>query len=194
MIVGNIKCLEKDGFLYERGRLRPKLNTVIKSIAVPLHEIDCNYITEHLERIDDSLDTDPSLAVGTAKELVESVSKNILDDCGVAYTSHDKVGDLVNKVRKALKLLPEDIDDSARGSKLIKTLLSNLGQIVQIIAELRNLYGTGHGKSSKSKGGLSQRHARLVVGAASALTVFLYETHKERGIKPLKDRSLQETV
>jgi hypothetical protein len=37
--------------------------------------------------------------------------------------------------------------------------------------------GTGHGQHG-SASGLTARHARLAVGAASTLTVFLFETHE----------------
>jgi len=47
---------------------------------------------------------------------------------------------------KELRLIPEGIPDSARGSDVIKRLLSNLGTIGNGLAELRGLYGTGHGK------------------------------------------------
>lgn len=56
---------------------------------------------------------------------------------------------------------------------------SNLGQISQGMAELRNLYGTGHGKDGRSKG-LSPRHARLAVSCATALATFLFEAHEAR--------------
>ena len=51
--------------------------------------------------------------------------------------------------------------------------------MAQSLAELRNLYGTGHGKDGKSKG-LAARHAKLAVGAAATVAVFLFETHKDR--------------
>jgi hypothetical protein len=54
-----------------------------------------------------------------------------------------------------------------------------LATITQGIAELRNQYGTGHGKAAGAKG-LGPRHAKLAVGAASTLAVFLAETHNEK--------------
>jgi hypothetical protein len=56
--------------------------------------------------------------------------------------------------------------------------LSNLATIVQGVAELRGLYGTGHGKDGKARG-LQPRHARLAVGAASSLVTFAFQTHIE---------------
>ena len=76
-------------------------------------------------------------------------------------------------------LTPDDIDNAKRGSELIKRILSNLGTIATGIAELRNLYGTGHGSGPKSKG-LEVRHARLVVTSSAALCEFLLSTYQSR--------------
>jgi len=86
---------------------------------------------------------------------------------------------LVKLALKELNLTPDDIPESAKAAKSIKKLLSNLATITSGIAELRNKYGTGHGKDSKTKG-LGPRHAKLGVGAASTLAIFLIETHEER--------------
>lgn len=61
---------------------------------------------------------------------------------------------------------------------MIKKLLNNLGTIGNGLAELRGLYGTGHGKHGKTSG-LKPRHAKLAVGAAASLTAFIFETHLE---------------
>lgn len=68
---------------------------------------------------------------------------------------------------------------NADGEESIRRVLGSLGGIVSGIAELRNSYGTGHGKPSGS-GGLGLRHARLAVGAASTLAAFLFETFNDR--------------
>jgi hypothetical protein len=80
--------------------------------------------------------------------------------------------------------VPEDIPESAKGADAIKRLLGNLGQVSQGIAELRNLYGTGHGKDGTFRG-LGPRHARLAVGAATTLATFLFETHESRKEKTI---------
>jgi hypothetical protein len=96
---------------------------------------------------------------------------------------------LIKLTSKELELTPQDIPDKAKAIDTIKRLLSNLASITQGIAELRNQYGTGHGRAAGT-GGLSSRHAKLAVGAASTLAVFLVETHK---IRPLskKDKGEQ---
>jgi Abortive infection C-terminus len=85
---------------------------------------------------------------------------------------------LTKETLTELKLVSDGVPDSARGSDLIKRLLSNLGTIGNRLAEMFSLYGTGHGIHGKTIG-LSLRHAKLAVGAAAALTTFLFETHME---------------
>ena len=63
-------------------------------------------------------------------------------------------------------------------------MLKSLGTVSQSLAELRGQFGTGHGKDAKAKG-LGPRHARLAVGAAGTLAVFMYDTYIERLKKPV---------
>lgn len=86
---------------------------------------------------------------------------------------------LVKLTCRELELTPNDIPEQAKAADTIKRLLSNLATITQGIAELRNQYGTGHGKQATTRG-LNSRHAKLAVGAASTLAVFLAETHRAR--------------
>jgi hypothetical protein len=90
----------------------------------------------------------------------------------------DDLPQLGKKVFKALKLLPDDVPEAAKGADAIRRLLSNLSTVVQGLAEIRGLYGTGHGKDGRVRG-LTSRHARLCVGAASALVTFTFQTHLE---------------
>ena len=76
-------------------------------------------------------------------------------------------------------IVPDEIPETAKGAKIIKKLLNNLATIAQNLGELRNLYGTGHGRDGKMRG-LTPRHARLAVGSASTLVTFLYETYLEK--------------
>lgn len=140
--------------------------------------IDAIQLADQIRRMEQAVHTDPSLAIGTAKELVETVCKTILAERGREIPGIPDVPTLSKETFKQLKLVPEGIPEEARGSKVIKTLLSNLGTIANNLAEIRNLYGTGHGHEGKAKG-LGVRHAKLAVGAAAALTMFLFETHKE---------------
>lgn len=185
------ECIKNDGYeLVEVNRISGKpifkgqliglsTNYVIDIVKKSLIIIDTEYLTKQIKRIDNSMDNDPSLAIGTAKELIETCCKSILYDLNIDIEKNIKLNKLVKLTVKNLKLLPEDISDSAKGAKIIKTLLSNLTTIASNLAELRNLYGTGHGKKAKTKG-IQPRHAKLATCSAITLAVFLVETYKKR--------------
>jgi abortive infection Abi-like protein len=97
---------------------------------------------------------------------------------GKTLPGKPEIPELTKATLKELKLIPEAIEDSARGSDVLKRLLQNLGTIGNNLAELRGLYGTGHGKHAHTEA-LTSRHAKLAVGAASTLATFLFDTHRE---------------
>ena len=131
-----------------------------------------------IERIHAAIDTDPALAIGTAKELVETTCKTILSDLGEGCGTLD-LGDLVKATTKALKLVPDGVPNEAKGADAIKKTLRSLGATVAGLGEMRNFYGSGHGQDGRARG-LTPRHARLAVGAAGTLAMFLFETFDAR--------------
>jgi hypothetical protein len=138
---------------------------------------DAAHIAEQIRRMERAIAEDPALAIGTAKELTESCFKTILRERGIVYDKED-LPQLGKKVFGALRLLPDNISEAAKGAKTIKVMLSNLATIVQGVAEIRGLYGTGHGRDGRVRG-VTSRHARLAVGAATTLVNFAFETHVE---------------
>lgn len=140
--------------------------------------LDANHLAEQIRRMEDSVETDPSLAIGTAKELIETCCKTILSERGQEISGTPDIPTLTKATLKELNLVPEVVPNAARGADVIKRLLSNLSTIGHGLAELRGLYGTGHGQHG-STSGLTTRHAKLAVGAASTLAVFLFETHEQ---------------
>ncbi len=140
--------------------------------------LDANHLAEQIRRMEDSVENDPRLAIGTAKELVETCCKTILAERGMELPRKADIPTLTKTTLKELNLVPEDVPKAARGADVIKRLLSNLATIGNGLAELRSLYGTGHGQHGSSSG-LTARHAKLAVGAASTLAVFLFETHQQ---------------
>lgn len=185
------EILRRDGCeLTERTRIsgRPVFSaqTLTLANAVGLRSIrdtfdgaDTNYVARQITRMQVAIDTDPDLAIGTAKELVETCCKTILHERRVDIDGAWDLPQLVKSTARCLSLAPEDIPDNAKAVQTIRRLLSNLATITQGVAELRNQYGTGHGRGASTKG-LQPRHAKLVVGAASTLAVFLLETHHVR--------------
>lgn len=178
-----IRWLDADGFSYEGGKITPRSGAVVELEHEATDILDPHQFTEYVNRIKGSIEDDPALAIGSTKELVEAVLKAVLANTdGVAFDKDDDVPKLLKKAQKALKLSPDDIDNAAKGADIIKVLLSNLGSVVIKLAELRNLYGTGHG-SEKKRTGMEPRHAKLAVGAGIALSSFLLDTFKNRSDK-----------
>jgi len=140
--------------------------------------LNASHLKDQIRRMEASLEADPSLAIGTAKELVETCCKTILAERGKPVSGTPEISTLTKDTLKELKLVPEDVPEAARGADVIRRLLKNLGTIGNGLAELRGLYGTGHGKHGSTTG-LGIRHAKLAVGAAATLCVFLFETHTE---------------
>ena len=176
------KFLRKDGFIYSDGTISTAANAPgLEMLSATAEEIDAAYLKRQIDTMQSSVETHPGLAIGTAKELVETVCKTILDDRRIALSGKEDVLHLVKATCKELKLTREDIPDSAKATETIKRILSNLATLAQGVAELRNPYGTGHGRHAKTRG-LQPRHARLAVGAAATLATFLYETHIEKDV------------
>ena len=176
-----LRLMKRDGYDFDGdtfvplpGREQPLVET-IRSLAAAF---DLPALRVEIDRLTGAADEDPSLAVGTAKEMVETICKTILQDRGVVDKGED-LPQLVRNTAKELSLVPESIPEHAKGSEIIRRMLSNLNQVSQGIAELRNLYGSGHGRDGRFKG-IQPRHAKLAVGAAATLGTFLMETHLER--------------
>ena len=163
-----------ENFLLLPSKQQPLLET-FKELAAAL---DLDGLKAETSRLARAADDDPPLAVGTAKEMVETVCKTILRE-RTGCISNDDLPGLVRATAKELLLLPKDIPSNAKGSDVIRRVLSSLNQVAQGVAELRNLYGTGHGRDGRFIG-IQPRHARLAVGAATTLSLFLLETHLDR--------------
>jgi hypothetical protein len=143
--------------------------------------LDAGWMQREIERLEQAIDRDPALAIGTAKDLLESCCKTILAKRGIPVTKGATLPDMTKLLQRELKLVPEGIPDEAKGADTVRLILRNLAAITQYLAELRGLYGSGHGREGAHRG-LEPRHARLAVGAAVAFIDFVTETHKKREV------------
>jgi hypothetical protein len=174
-----IRSLQRDGVpISDEG----ELTTSVVALNVPLGDFhrlgEPRVVEQHLERIAANIERDPAAAVGSAKELVESVCKFVLEDYCLSYERTESLLDLYKKAAKALKLNREAVPGSAKGSEAAQKVLQNLATTVQSLAELRNELGLGHGKTRPSPA--FARHARLAFNASRAVSEFLLETWHTR--------------
>jgi len=144
-----------------------------RAVAITLN---AEYIDQQITRMQVAIEDDPELAIGTAKEFLETICKTILTARGGAYDKDDDLSRLVKLTLKKLRLTAEDASVDGVALNVIRRVLGSLGSVAQGLAELRNLHGTGHGKSAWHQSA-EPRYARLAVGAAIALGVFLFDAH-----------------
>lgn len=133
---------------------------------------DPSAIHDHLNRLGDTVDTDPRLAVSTAKALIESTAKCVLSARGVAYTKKDDVPALVSRAQESLGLAAKQVSDEHAS---LRRVLQSLVTLAQNVAEIRNAVGVDHGAESVPAW-VRPRHARLVVGAAQVWCQLMLET------------------
>ena len=130
---------------------------------------------EDFNRALDTVGSDPAEAIGHASSSLESICKAILHARSVGLPKDESLQSLMRSVSEVLELSPE-----AHADADLKRLLGGLSNAVAGVAILRTKYSAFHGKSPQQRR-LVGRHARLAVNAASAVGLFLIETHFARG-------------
>lgn len=144
----------------------------LTDVEAASNKFDVVELKKHATRIRRSIGDDPEQAIGSAKELLETALKTVLEEHG-QKSGTDDLPKLMRRAQKELELDPRDIDGALPGADKIKRTLSNMAQLVDGVAHVRNLYGTGHGRSRARELGIA--HARLVVNAAVSLATFLLD-------------------
>lgn len=110
---------------------------------------------------------------------MESCCKTILLDNSIAIDTKWNLNQLLDETLRFIRITPKQIPDNIPDAKAIKAILGNLKAILQNLAELRNNYGTGHGKDSRYVG-LQERHAQLAVGTSMTIVRFIWDSYEDR--------------
>lgn len=133
-----------------------------------------DHVAAQITRMESSLHSDPGLAIGSSKEFIESICKGILKERGVELTGSEDLPKLARLTREVLSLtVQKDTDDT------LKKLVSAVTTLVQGVTELRGQLGTGHGADPATQQPAPEI-ARLSVGVATAVGVFLFELHRSQ--------------
>lgn len=148
-------------------------------------EVEESFSTEYMSRqiklMLENQETYPAEAIGKAKELIESCCRTILSNQGITIDKDWKFHQLVNKVFDELKVKPSEIDENDPIAGSLKRIYGSLKGMVVPIEEIRNAFGTGHGRNIDFVG-LDSRHAKLLVGMSITLVQFLWTTHEENAL------------
>lgn len=109
------------------------------------------------------------------------VTKGIRIDLHIhSVFSKDKDGKKVqNNTLENLNLLPSNVQSTDRGADAIRAVLGNLRAIPTKLAEIRNPFGSGHGKSASFQG-LEIRHAKLAFGSSITFVDFIWSSYESQ--------------
>jgi hypothetical protein len=160
-----------------RQRVIGQAHFALKKAEIKKH-LNTQYVSGKITLMNEAISTDTDLAIGTAKELLETVCKSILKQKGFSYDSSWTLPRLVKETANSLDFKPKEAEDPAKAEQSIKQVLSGISTVVQGLTELRNAYGTGHGKHADFKG-LETKYARLLVGVVSEISILLLATNGE---------------
>jgi len=132
------------------------------------------YIHDAWTKALDRRESDPEGAITSARTLLESVCKFILDENGVNYDERAELPQLYKGVQKVLKLAPDEHTED-----IFKRILGACATIVGELGAVRNKLSDAHGRSSKTVKP-SKRHALLAVNLAGTMADFLFSTWEQR--------------
>lgn len=136
-------------------------------------------LDEQLKRLRRST-ADPGLLIGTAKDLLESVSKFVLEEMGYPIASKMDYNQLWHLARERLGVLPQQVDPNLPGADAIRSIHQSTWSIADQVNRLRNLQGVGHGRTLPT--GVSEDLALLVVReAATVADYMLARLEREKG-------------
>lgn len=130
-------------------------------------------IEDQLARVRRATD-DPALLVGTAKEMLESTAKYVLEEYSVPYTPKTSFDELWFHARDRLGIHPKDIDVNVPGGEQVREILQSSWTIARMANEVRNVEGTGHGRTLPSA--MTSEMALLVVREAASIVQLVLST------------------
>ena len=129
-------------------------------------------IEDQVDRLRRSAE-DPALMLGTAKEMLESTAKYVLEAFSVPYSTM-KFDELWYHTRDRLRLHPKDVDVDAPGGEQVREILQASWSIARMSNVLRNVEGTGHGRTLPTA--VSAEVAHLVVREACSVAQLVLAT------------------
>ena len=128
--------------------------------------------------MNEAVSTDTDLAIGTAKELLETACKTIFKKYRIKVNPDWNIGKLFKETTSALDIKPKLAKNPDKAEKSVKQILGGMASTIQGIAELRNAYGSGHGKEPDFIG-LESKYAKLIVGIVAEFVIFYLATDGE---------------
>lgn len=118
--------------------------------------------------------SDPEGAITSARTLLETVCKHVLDQQQITYQSGDDLPKLWRLCAESLNLAP-----SQHTLEPFKQVLGGCASIVQGLGTVRNRIGDAHGQGRKPVKP-KPRHAALAVDLAGTMATFIVATYHDK--------------
>jgi len=128
-------------------------------------------LDEQLDRLRRSAE-DPGQLLGSAKDLLEAVAKFVLEELGAPQDGDFPT--LWYLVRDRLGIHPKQLVSEGPGGEPVRKILGASWTIAEQVNVLRNLQGTGHGRTLPT--GVTPEMALLVVREACSVAAFALGT------------------
>ena len=147
-------------------------------VTAALSKVDWEHVQDAWRKALDRRFDDPDGAITSARTLLETVCKHILDAKAAGYSEQATLPNLYDATAKCLNLAP-----SSATEPMLRQVLSGCYSVVNGVGALRNKASDAHGKGI---GGSTAelRHAELAVNVAGAVASFLVETFDATRTKP----------
>lgn len=174
---GNKLTYQRCKEIYEREKSTAQ--SVTPSMEYIREQFSTEYMNSMIDLLAETRISNPTEAIGKAKELLESCCKTILKAQNEEIDGDWDVPQLSKQTAKLLKVSTDDIDEASPDADIIKRILGGLQGVAGGLAEFRNKYGSGHGKAADFRP-LPSRHAKLAVGASVTLVEYYWETYEWR--------------
>jgi hypothetical protein len=116
---------------------------------------------------------EPEAAITSARSLLETVCKYVLDQLGIVYNDTEELPGLYKLCSKNLGLSPMPATDGP-----FKELLSGCISVVNGLSAIRNKVGDAHGRTNSATPKV--HHSELIVNIAGSVASFLLATLREK--------------
>lgn len=143
-------------------------------VTLALTKFDSAHVQVAWQKALERRASDPEGAITSARTLLESVCKHILDVSGVSYEDSADMNKLYRLTAEQLNIAPNQHTE-----QIFKQILGGCTAVVEGLGALRNRLSDAHGKG-KAAVKPAARHAELAVNLAGSMAMFLLATWDAR--------------
>jgi hypothetical protein len=158
-------------FDHLEGANRAPVDPIVSDV---LEDFDAEGVHKVWRKALERRHTDPEGAITSARTLLETVCKRVLDEIETEYADKDDLPALYKAVASKLKIAP-----SQHTEETFKRILGGAVSVVEGLGSLRNKIGDAHGHGKRAVRP-SAHHAQLAVNLAGTMATFIVETWNER--------------